>query len=110
VVSYFWGETMAKKDLNKTPRSQIKNSLRQLWMRSRERGTALKRDKYTCTKCNTKQTMAKGKEFKVEVHHIHGITNWNELIDLIYEKLLQTPEDLETICKACHKELHRPMA
>ena len=97
---------MPKKDPNKTPRSRIRACLRQLWLRSRERAAAIKRDKYTCQKCGAKQSKAKGKEVKVEVHHKEGI-DWDMIIDLIQANILQTPEDLETLCKHCHdKETH----
>jgi len=91
------------KKLKKTPRSTIKGRLRQMWVRSRERAEALKRDDYTCQKCNRKQSKAKGKEFKVEVHHINGV-NWDKIIEFIYKELLVEPKKLKTLCKDCHKE------
>lgn len=90
------------KKLEYTPRSRIRTSLRQLWLRSRERLKALQRDNYTCQCCGNKQSVAKGKEFKVQVHHKKGIGNWEKLIDVIYEHLLCDPENLETLCKECH--------
>lgn len=93
---------MSKKLLY-TPRSQVKSALRQLFLRSRERKEALKREKYTCQRCNTKQSRAKGKEVKVEVHHIKGI-DWDTLIDLVYKHLLCVPSDLEILCVECHKK------
>ena len=92
---------MSKK-LPYTPNSQIRSALRRLFLRSRERSSALKRDKYTCT-CGKKQSRAKGKEVYVEVHHIHGI-DWDGLIDLIRQRLLQTPDKLKTLCEECHKK------
>ena len=80
--------------------------LRQLWLRSRERAAALKRDNYTCQVCHKKQTMAKGKEFKVQVHHIHGI-DWNGVVDIIKERILQQPDNLVTMCKECHDKEHK---
>ena len=91
---------------DKTPRSRIKSALKQLWLRSRERGYAIKRDQYTCQACNKKQTMKKGEELKVEVHHRNGIDVWDEIIDLIYKKMLCDPKHLETLCKGCHKHTH----
>ena len=76
--------------------------MRQLWLRSRERAAALKRDGYTCQKCGGKQSRAKGKEFYVEVHHKEGICNWDELCNAVYRYLLCDPEHLETLCKECH--------
>ena len=89
--------------LEYTPRSKIRAALRQLWLRSRERAAALKRDEYTCQCCGRKQSKAKGKEFSVQVHHKDGIANWETLIDLVYENLLCNPKFLETLCKKCHE-------
>jgi 5-methylcytosine-specific restriction endonuclease McrA len=94
---------MAKKNMRKTPRSKVKNAIRKLWLQSRERSFALKRDLYSCQKCGIKQSKAKGREVKVEVHHKDGI-DWDGVVDLIIERVLQTPEDHETLCKECHKE------
>ena len=52
-----------------TPNSKIKASLRQLFLRSRERAAAIKRDGYTCQVCGAKQSRAQGREVYVEVHH-----------------------------------------
>jgi 5-methylcytosine-specific restriction endonuclease McrA len=86
-----------------TPRSQVKSALRQLWLRSRERQAALKRDHYTCQICNAKQSKAKGKVVKVEEHHLNGI-EWEKILDYIYRHLLVPPEELETRCIECHKK------
>lgn len=87
-----------------TPRSQVRTALRgYIWLRSRERQAALKRDNYTCQDCGVKQSKAKGREVKVEVDHLRGI-NWERLIDIIYERVLCDPKDLETVCKPCHAE------
>lgn len=85
-----------------TPRSRIKGMLRQIWLRSSERAEALKRDKYTCQGCGVKQSRAKGKEAKVQVHHKDGIDVWDEIIELIYDQLLCDPDKLETLCPDCH--------
>ena len=87
-----------------TPNSKIKASLRALWLRSRERSSAIKRDGYTCQRCLKKQSKAKGKEFKVEVHHKDGILNWDEIYKVIRLYLLTDPENLETLCPECHKK------
>ena len=95
------------KRLEYTPNSKIRQALRIVWLRSRERGKALKRDKNTCVRCGRKASVAKGKEFKVEVHHKHMI-DWEGVCQLIRERVLQTPDDLETLCKECHgKEEHK---
>ena len=86
-----------------TPRSQVRSALRRLWLRSRERAAALKRDKYTCVDCGVKQSKAKGKEVRVEVDHLEGI-QWERLIDDVYWRLLVSPEKLETVCQADHKK------
>ncbi len=85
-----------------TPKGKIRSALRMLWLRSPERAAALKRDKYTCQRCNRKQSKAKGKEFSVQVHHKQGITNWEVIEDAIYKYLLCNPEHLETLCPDCH--------
>ena len=58
-----------------------------LWLQSRERAAALKRENYTCECCSRKQSKAKGKEVYVEVHHINGI-RWNDVIAFIYQQIL----------------------
>jgi len=87
-----------------TPRSQVRSALRRLWLRSRERAAALKRDNYTCQECDTKQSRAKGREVKVECHHIEGVCNWELMLDYIYRHLLCDPKYLETLCKECHEK------
>jgi len=89
-----------------TPQSQIKSALRKLFLRSREHNTALKRSKYCCERCGVKQTKPKDKEkwVKVEVHHKNGM-NWPELIKLVREYLLCPAEDMEVLCKKCHKSV-----
>jgi len=64
-----------------------------LWLRSRERAQALKNTNYCCAYCGIKQSTAKGREVKLDVHHLDQI-NWDGLCDLIRERLLQTPERL----------------
>ena len=90
---------------NHTPKSRVRGMLRQIFLRSRERHAALKRDNYTCQKCFRKQTAKKGQEFKVQVHHKEGIDVWDEIIELIYKELLCDPEKLKTLCKECHDDI-----
>lgn len=97
---------MAKKNPEVTPLSKIKNAIRQVWLRSRERGTAIKRDKYTCQDCKKKQTTRKGEEFKVQVHHIEEIS-WDDICLVIREKVLQTPDKYVTLCETCHDRRHK---
>jgi len=91
------------KKLPNTPRSQIKSALRLLWMKSRERAACVKRDNYTCQECGSKQSKAKGKEIKIEVHHLDGIS-WDKIIEYIYRHLLIDPKGLEVLCKECHSK------
>ena len=92
-----------------TPRSQVRSALRRLWLRSRERQAALKRDCYTCQECKRKQSKAKGREVKVEVHHVEGICDWNLLLDYVFRHLLCEPRLLETLCKECHEKTPVPL-
>ncbi len=96
---------MSKKQLN-TPRSRVRAALRSVWMKSRERAAALKRTGNTCEICGKKQSMAKGKEVKLEVHHTTGIGNWNEVIDAVYKHILCHPDQLQPLCKECHERVH----
>lgn len=92
------------KRLPTTPRSKVRAALRQLWLRSRERASALKRDGYCCQECGVKQSKRKGKEVKVEVHHKQGVNDWDLMLDYIYRHLLCDPGWLETLCVECHKK------
>jgi len=92
---------MAK--LPTTPRSKVRTALRTIFLRSRERAAALKRETYHCQECGIKQSTAKGKEVKLEVHHIHGI-DWDTLIDEVFKYLLCNPAELEVLCKDCHEK------
>jgi predicted HNH restriction endonuclease len=93
---------VSKKKID-TPRYKIRAALRLLWLRSRERASILKLYGYRCKECNIKQSKAKGKEVKIEVHHEPEI-NWDGLIDLIIERLLKVPQF--PLCKECHKKKH----
>jgi hypothetical protein len=89
-----------------TTNTKIRSALRQLFLRSRERGEAIKRDKYTCS-CGAKQSRAKGREVYVEVHHKENILNWDKLFEAVRKYLLCHPDELETKCKECHKKEHK---
>ena len=93
------------KKLPNTPRSRVRSILRALWLRSRERASRLKMDGYTCQCCGEKQSKAKGREFSVQVHHTEPIL-WEELIDLVYDRLLWDKSRLITLCKECHDLEH----
>jgi len=92
------------KKLAHTPNSQIKSALRRLFLRSRERSSRLKADKYTCCECGAKQSRASGREVYVEVHHLQGIENWQEIYNVIQKHLLCDPKKMQTLCKDCHKK------
>jgi hypothetical protein len=40
----------------------------------------------------------------VEVHHLDGVTNWDELFRVVRDFLLCDPANMETLCEKCHKE------
>jgi 5-methylcytosine-specific restriction endonuclease McrA len=92
---------------DKTPREIIRNAIRRyVWLTSRERSSALKRDGHTCQGCGKKASAAKGKEFKVEVHHKSGESGIDAVVEYIYRQLLVSPEHLETLCHECHRREH----
>ena len=93
---------MAKKKGN-TPRSRIRAAIRNLWLHSRERAKALKDSGYRCVRCGVKQSAAKGKGVKLQVHHDPPI-DWDGLIDLIDKRILSVPQ--YPLCKDCHKKEH----
>jgi len=96
---------MGKKKPN-TPRSRIKNALRKLWMCSRERAKALKDTGYRCKNCGVKQSTAKGREVKLQVHHDPPI-DWDGVFDLIEGRLLRVNQ--YPLCEECHEEAHRKL-
>jgi len=96
---------MATKDPTTTPRYKVTSAIRRLWMGSRERQTALKLAGYRCERCGIKRSAAKGSEVVIEVHHRNGI-DWDGIIDLIIERVLQRPDDYECLCRECHKQEH----
>ena len=95
------------KRLPYTPNSQIRSAMRRLFLRSRERAARIKADKYTCQNCGAKQSKAKGREVRVEVHHLEGVCNWPELIAAVRKYLLCDPDLLECLCEDCHKSHHQ---
>lgn len=95
------------KKLPHTPKSRVRAALRQVWLRSRERAAAIKREGGCCQTCGVKQSKAKGREQKIVVHHKEGIDIWIDLLDLVYDKLLCHPDGLEVLCPECHDEEHK---
>ena len=94
------------KKLPNTPRSRVRSALRQLFLRSRERAAAMKAAGNTC-QCGAKQSRRTGAEVYVEVHHSHGIGNWDKVIDAIMAELLCSPDRLVVMCKDCHGKQHK---
>ena len=93
------------KRLPYTPNSKIKAACRALFLRSRERNNVLKAADYRCSKCKRKQSRAKGKEVKVEVHHKKGVLNWAKIYETL-RKYLLNENDMVVLCDRCHKEEH----
>lgn len=86
-----------------TPRSRVRNALRQLFLRSRERATVIKAVCNTCQHCGRKGSVAKGREVKIQVHHNPPI-NWDGIVNLIIERVLAGP--YVVLCKECHDNEH----
>ena len=93
------------KDTNITNKTRIVPALRQLFLRSRERATALKREQYTCQICKVKKSQKKGHEVSVRVHHKDGI-QWDALVLEVRKYLLCSPDKMQVLCKDCHKKTH----
>lgn len=91
---------MSKK-LPYTPASRIAHYIRLCWLRSRERAKVLKEAKYTCCQCHRKQSRAKDKELKVEVHHKKKI-DWKKIVEYVRKEVLDKPK--EVLCVDCHKK------
>ena len=90
----------------RTPHSRIRSALRALWLWSNERNAAVKREANTCQCCGKKGSAAKGREVKIEVHHLDGVVNWQHLIEEIQRHLLCDPASLAVLCTDCHKQVH----
>lgn len=88
-----------------TPKCRIKNMIRMLFLRSRERAAAIKLHANTCQKCQRKGSVAKGREVKIQVHHPGGI-DWDGIADLLRERVLWPAERYEVLCKECHSSEH----
>lgn len=92
--------------LESTPRSRVRSAIRQLWLRSRERRAATKREGNCCEECGRKGSAAKGREVKIEVHHREGI-EWERVVDYVYRHVLVHPDALEVLCEDCHDRRHK---
>ena len=86
-----------------TPRSRVKNAIRLVWLRSRERAAALKKADNKCTECGVKKSTAKGREVKLQVHHEPPI-DWDGIVDLIFERILNAPQF--PLCKKHNDNKH----
>jgi predicted HNH restriction endonuclease len=93
---------MSRKKLS-TPRSRITSALRQLWLRSRERARALKDAEYKCRDCGIKQSTAKDREVKLQVHHDPPI-DWAGIVDWVFKILLNANQ--YPLCNSCHESKH----
>ena len=100
------GDWAMRVEKRRTPRSRVRSALRLLWLRSRERSSALKREGYRCQDCGSKQSRAVGREVLLEVHHIDRIVEWERLIDQVYEQVLVEPDRLKVLCRECHQLEH----
>jgi hypothetical protein len=96
---------MGKKKTS-TPRSRVKNALRMVWLRSRERAAVIKAQDHTCRHCGKRESKAKGREIKIQVHHLGGI-DWDGIVDLIFERMLWPDVTrYEVLCVECHAKEH----
>lgn len=85
--------------------SKIKLVLRKLFLQSKLRNEKINLQKisrgiYQCELCKNSF-----KKTELQVHHKIEITNsqdWNEYIKLLFCEL----EDLQVLCKECHKKQH----
>jgi len=94
-----------RKKKPKNIRSMVTVAIRRLWLHSPQRREALKSSGYCCSKCGIKQSQAKGKEVKMQVHHDPPIKEkWKMIIDLIIKDILEAPQ--VPICKECHDKEH----
>ena len=101
-------KTKPKKVVLVTSRGLMVSALRKLWSWSIEKRLSLQRDNNTCQVCGIKASKVKGKEVKVETHHLQpGDINWDRIERVLRAELFCGPEGLITLCKAHHLECHR---
>ncbi len=41
----------------------------------------------------------------VEIHHLEGVLNWEELYKVVREYLLCSPDKMKTLCVECHEKM-----
>lgn len=97
---------MAKTRRPPSKQARVRSALRHVWLKSPERSAALKATGYRCAMCQVKQSKAKGREVKIEVHHIDGI-DWDSVNVRDAEQLLPDPSRLMPLCVPCHKKVER---
>jgi predicted HNH restriction endonuclease len=90
-----------------TPRSRVCAALRHLWLRSRERSAAIKREGNCCEACGVKGGKRDGQEIVIHAHHVDGV-EWEDILDNIYAHLLVNPERISVLCSTCHAVQHEP--
>jgi len=91
-------------EFRKTSNSYIMGRIRQIFLTSRERAYATKRDDYTCQKCFKRMSKRKGHEVYLDVHHVEPIGDaWKEIFKIMREKILVHPDKLQCLCRECHK-------
>ena len=79
--------------------------LRRLWMWSKERKAGEDKTGKCCAYCGKKKSKAKGRECRIDVHHINGI-NWTKILTAVREELLCDPTKLTPLCVECHLGEH----
>lgn len=100
----------AKPARTRSTLNEIKRAIdRAVWLRSRERSAALKRTGYCCERCGVKQTAAKGREVKLDVHHLDGCDR-QEIAQFVMDHLLHDPSRLMPLCEKCHDKEHKKEA
>ncbi len=95
---------MPKKKSDITTKAWLTSGLRRMWMKSKERYAAIKRDNATCVKCGRKRSVAKGREVKINVHHKSGKIDWDAIVEVLKRELFVPVEELEVECVECHKK------
>lgn len=87
-----------------TANHYIRGRIRQIFLTSRERAYAMKRDDYTCQKCFKRMSKKKGHEVYMDVHHLDEIGKaWEEIFEIMKSKILCHPDKLQCLCRECHK-------
>lgn len=87
-----------------TPRSRVRAMLSQIFLRSRERAAAVKRESGCCQRCKAKgrpKATRNGPQVSLQVHHLDG-GGIDEIMDLIFTRLLCSPDRLKVLCAPCH--------